>query len=189
MQRHRTFIAVPVSRPVREAASRVVARLHTTASDAKWVEPENLHWTLQFLGDVDDLGISAVCNAVAIAAAGIEPFDLVVRGVGAFPSADRPRTLWLGAGEGAQSMIELQAAIQNQLDPLGYQGEQRRYVPHITLGRAGRSGPSRSLADELAQLSEFEAGSMLVDEVTVYASKLKQGGPVYEALAQMPLSF
>ena len=107
---------------------------------------------------------------------------------GAFPAPDRPRTLWLGAGAGAQAMVALHGAIQRKLDRLGYRGEQRRYVPHITLGRAGRNSPPRPLVRELAGLAEFDAGSMLVDEVTVFASKLTPEGPRYEVLARAPLA-
>ena len=74
-----------------------------------------------------------------------------------------------------------------KLDRLGYRSEQRRFVPHITLGRAGRKGPTHSLVRELAALADYEAGSMLVDEVTVYSSRLGPDGPTYEPLARAPM--
>jgi 2'-5' RNA ligase len=184
----RTFIAVSASPEIRRAAGKLADLLRPTAGDVKWVATENLHWTLQFLGDVEELEIPAVCNAVSTAIESLESFDLAARGAGAFPAADRPRTLWLGAGAGAQAMVALHAAIQKKLDRLGYRGEHRRYVPHITLGRAGRNAPPRSLVRELAGLAEFDGGSMLVDEVTVYASRLGPGGPTYEVLARALLA-
>ena len=57
-----------------------------------------------------------------------------------------------------------------------------------TLGRAGRDTPARPLVRELAGLAEYDAGSMLVDEVTVFASKLTPEGPVYDVLARAPLA-
>ena len=186
--RIRTFIAVSASPEVRRAAQKLADQLRPVAGDVKWVAPENLHWTLQFLGEVEQLEIPAVCNAVSTAVAELECFDLEVRGAGAFPAADRPKTLWLGAGTGAQAMVALQGAIQKKLDRLGYRGEHRRFVPHITLGRAGRNAPARTLVRELAALAEFDAGTMLVDEVTVYASKLGPDGPTYESLAHAPLA-
>lgn len=184
----RTFIAVVTSPTIRRSATKVAETLRPVSGDVKWVTAENLHWTLQFLGDVDTLEITVVSDAVAKAAATIESFELECRGVGAFPAPDRPRTLWLGAGTGAQNMVALQAAIQARLDRLGYRGESRRYVPHITLGRAGRNAPPRSLVREIAGLAEFDAGTMLVDEVTVFSSHLKPEGPVYEVLARAPLA-
>ena len=97
----RTFIAVVASPEIRQATRKVADLLRPAAGDVKWVAPENLHWTLQFLGDVDVLEIPAVCNAVACATREVDTFELEARGVGAFPAPDRPRTLWLGAGAGA----------------------------------------------------------------------------------------
>jgi RNA 2',3'-cyclic 3'-phosphodiesterase len=184
----RTFIAVAASSEVRRSALGLMHQLRPVAGDVKWVAAENLHWTLQFLGEVDDLQLPEVCDRVAAAAAEIEAFGLAARGAGAFPSADRPRTLWLGAGAGGNDMIALQAAIERSLSEFGFRGESRRFVPHVTLGRAGRGRPPASLAAELAALADFDAGTMLVDEVTVYASQLTREGPIYDVLSHAPLA-
>lgn len=184
----RTFIAVIASPEIRRSAAKVAETLRPVAGDVKWVAAANMHWTLQFLGELDTLEIPVVSDAVVKAAATIEAFELECRGVGAFPAPDRPRTLWIGAGTGAQNMVALQAAIQARLDRLGYRGESRRYVPHVTLGRAGRNAPPKTLVREIAGLAEFEAGTMLVDEVIVFSSHLKPEGPVYEVLARAPLA-
>ena len=149
MPKTRTFIAVELAPDIRSRAQQVIRKLQPVAGDVKWVAPENMHWTLQFLGDVDDLETPAVCDVVAAAVADVEPFEIVVRGAGAFPSADRPRTLWLGAGRGANEMSTLQSAIELGLESLGFRGEARRFSPHVTLGRVGRGAPPRELADEL----------------------------------------
>ncbi len=184
----RTFIAVVASPEIRRSAAKITEMLRPVAGDVKWVTSENIHWTLQFLGELDSLEIPVVSDAVIKAAASVDAFELECRGVGAFPAPDRPRTLWIGAGTGAQTMVALQAAIQARLDRLGYRGESRRYVPHVTLGRAGRNAPPRTLVRELASLAEFDAGTMLVNEVTVFSSRLQPEGPVYEVLARASLA-
>ena len=186
----RTFIAVAASPEVRSAAVKLMNRLRgsAAATGVKWVAPDNLHWTLQFLGDVDERDIPEVCQAVATAATECEAFDIEARGAGAFPSADRPRTLWIGAGQGSREMALLQTAVERRLRKRGYRGEERRFIPHITLGRAGRKGQPQSLASELAELRDYDAGSMLVDEVTVYSSQLGPDGPTYDVLAHAPLA-
>jgi 2'-5' RNA ligase len=163
-------------------------RVSSAAASVKWVAPENLHWTLQFLGDVDERDIPEVCQAVATAASEVESFDIEAHGAGAFPSVDRPRTLWIGAGEGTREISVLHATVERRLRKRGYRGEERRFVPHITLGRAGRKGQPQSLASELAELADYDAGAMLVDEVTVYSSQLGPDGPTYDVLARAPLS-
>jgi 2'-5' RNA ligase len=188
MPRTRTFVAVETNHEIRQRAVEFVRQLAATAADVKWVLPENLHWTLQFLGDVDDLEIPSVCTAVAEAANEFEPFDLNALGAGAFPSADRPRTIWIGAGQGGAEMSALQKSIDRRLRKLGYRSEHRRFVPHLTLGRAGRHGRPASMASALANLQDFDAGSMLVDEVTIFASRLTREGSIYEPLSRAPLS-
>ena len=183
----RTFIAVAVTDEVRQRALELRRQLEPAAGDVKWVAAENLHWTLQFLGDVDDVELPRVCDGAVDAVRELEPFELSARGAGAFPSNDRPRTLWLGAGAGSEAMIRLQAAIEHWLRKLGYRGEARRYVPHLTLGRAGRNSRPHSLAKELAELADFDAGTMLVDEVTVFGSQLLCEGPEYRVLGRAPL--
>jgi RNA 2',3'-cyclic 3'-phosphodiesterase len=184
----RTFIAVPLAPDIRRRALEVIYQLQPVAGDVKWVEPDNMHWTLQFLGNVDDLETPAICDAIAEAVSDVEPFELIVEGVGAFPSADRPRTLWLGAGRGSNEMSTLQSAIELALEPFGFRGEKRRYRPHVTLGRAGRGDSPQELAELLATFADFSAGTMLIDEVTIFASLLTRQGPEYRVLAHASLS-
>lgn len=100
MSKIRTFIAVELSEDVREAAVLLADELRPAAGSLRWVAPENLHWTLQFLGDVEDADIPEVCRRVAEAAAALSSFRLSARGAGAFPHPGRPRTIWIGAGQG-----------------------------------------------------------------------------------------
>ena len=184
----RAFIAVELPAEVRHRAVDLLRRLRHSVSDVKWVEPENLHWTLQFLGEVGELEIPAICDAVAAAAAEHEPFELEAHGAGAFPTPDRPRTLWLGAGQGREALIALQASVADHLFKLGYRAEERRFVPHLTLGRAGRNVKAATLAAELAKLTDFDGGMMFVDEITVFPSPPSRNGPLYEPLGHLPLA-
>jgi len=185
--RLRTFIAVALPSDLRKRALAVAEQLAVVAPEVKWVEPQSLHWTLQFLGNVDEREIPEVCAAVAEGTHEHEPFDLEIRGAGAFPSPDRPRTLWLGVGQGRDAMIALQASIEKSLEPLGFRGEARRYTPHLTIGRPGRGEPPQALVSELATLTNFDGGTMLVDEVIVYSSERTRQGPEYSPLGFAPL--
>lgn len=185
----RTFIAVGVNDEIRAGALLAIEQLRATAPSFRWVAEENLHYTLHFLGDLTDQEVVDVCARVNRVADSCEPFSLQAAGVGAFPSVDRPRTLWVGAGRGAQEMIALQEALGQQLLDLGFRGENRRFVPHLTIGKlSGRGGrPPTDLASDLEKLATLDAGSMLVDQVTVFASKLHRDGPEYHVLARCDL--
>jgi 2'-5' RNA ligase len=85
--------------------------------------------------------------------------------------------------------VELQADIEDALRSLGFRGENRQFVPHLTLGRVGRgSDGGQVLAERLTKLADFDGGAMGVDVVTVYASELGPDGPTYHVLARAPLS-
>jgi len=165
-----------------------IGMLSLVQADIRWVAQDALHWTLQFLGDLDDDELAQVCRCVEGAVREQVPFHLAARGVGAFPTLARPRALWLGAGEGGDALCRLQAASGKALEGLGFRGERRPYVPHLTLGRVGRGRTDRQpLLERLAELTEFDGDAMRVDEVTVQASYPQRSGPVYQVLARAPL--
>jgi 2'-5' RNA ligase len=179
----RTFVAVEISGPIRAQAGELIAALGGTTADVKWVEPHNLHLTLKFLGEVHEREITQVCRTVARGAAQVDAFELEVRGAGAFPTAARPRTVWLGATVGAESMIVLHDRVEAALAELGYREEHRRFQTHLTIGRVRGSGPSiAELGQLLVEQADFEAGCMTVEKATVFCSTLTADGPIYEVI-------
>jgi 2'-5' RNA ligase len=188
MAKTRTFIAIEAIDEVHAAALTAIDRLRSTTTNVKWVEPDNLHWTLQFLGDLTDVEMAEVCLRAVRTAAKHEGFTVEGKGVGAFPSIQRPRTLWLGAGQGAEKIIALQSDIERALSSLGFRGENRAFVPHLTLGRVNRGDAGRALSERLAKLTDYDGGVMGVDAVTVFASELGRDGPTYHVLARGPLT-
>ena len=188
MSKTRTFVAIAASADVRERALQAITLLRESADNVKWVAKENLHWTLQFLGEVGDAEVAEVCRRVARVAERFEPFRLDAKGIGAFPKVERPRALWLGAGEGSETLCELQDAIEASLSVIGFRGERRRFVPHLTLGRVGRGnhGGDR-LVEKLQTLDRFDGETMQVENVIVYASELEREGPTYHVMARAEL--
>jgi RNA 2',3'-cyclic 3'-phosphodiesterase len=184
----RTFVAVEISQAIRARAGELIAALGGTTADVKWVEPHNLHLTLKFLGEVHEREIVEVCRAVQRGAEQVEPFELEVRGAGAFPTSARPRTVWLGAGEGAEQMVTLHDRVETPLAELGYREEHRRFEPHLTIGRVRGGGSGiAELGKFLQQHAQFAAGLMTVGKVTVFSSTLTPAGPIYEVLGTGPL--
>ena len=153
----------------------------------KWVEPQSLHWTLNFLGNVEQRETGEICAAVADAALEHEAFDLQVCGAGAFPTPDRPRTLWLGVGEGRDQMIAAAGLDRRvaRVARLPRRGPPLYATPHHRPPGPRRSAPE--LAVELAAMADYNGGKMLVDEVTIFSSELTRQGPVYDPLGFAPL--
>ena len=184
----RTFVAVEIGAAIRARAGQLIETLAAAGADVKWVEPQNLHLTLQFLGEVAVAEIPQVCAAVGRGTAAIGPFELEVRGAGAFPHPGRPKTIWLGAGSGQQQMIALHDAVEAALGKLGFRKEHRRFEPHLTLGRVRSGGPAvTELGQALRGQADFQAGTCHVAEVVVFSSELQPAGPLYSALGRAAL--
>jgi RNA 2',3'-cyclic 3'-phosphodiesterase len=184
----RTFVAVEIPVEVQDRAGKLIGSLQEAPAKVKWVAPRHLHWTLKFLGDVDMLEIPSVCQAVSRAVAPIVPFDIEARGAGAFPDPARPRTVWVGMGEGSDEMIELHDAIDRELAALGYRGENRRFRPHLTIGRVRQAHEgTRELARLIRENAEVPIGISTVYEVVVFSSELGREGPTHEPLCHVEL--
>jgi 2'-5' RNA ligase len=185
MGRLRTFIAIDLGKPIRDRLVTLQERLAQSGAPVKWVEIENLHVTLLFLGEVDERDVPAVCGAVAGVCKENAPFSLSVESVGSFPNTRRPRTLWVGIGAGAQEVCALHDGLEPPLLDLGcYRREERRYTPHITIGRVKTERPSDTLATALAKHAAWQAGEVFVREVLVLSSELTPKGPIYTVLSR-----
>lgn len=188
MSRTRTFIAIDPGKEIRARLVVLQNSLARTGAEVKWVEPENLHVTLLFLGEVGERDLPAVCQAVAEGAAAQAAFAMTVEGVKSFGNPRRPRTVWAGVGEGTQGVCALHDAIEGPLLDLGcYRREERQYTPHITLGRVKSDRPADTLAAALAKKASWQGGETLVREVHVMGSELTSQGPVYTVLSRAKL--
>ena len=186
MQTMRTFVALEMSPGVEAAATRLIAQLKKADAKVRWVEDENLHLTLHFLGDVLNTDLMRVCDTVQNVADQFEPFPIDICGVGAFPRVTQPRAIWLGVDvSGAKKLRELHFELRDALDAIGVHTDTRKYQPHLTLGRCKQSTPE--LTQQLNQFADFQAETMLVDELTVFASFVEAGHPTYDVLGRAPL--
>ena len=189
MQTIRTFVAVEVDKIVRRRAGELVQRLAQLTDDVRWVEPENMHVTLKFLGNVRAHDTVELCEAVEDAVCDLRPFDLEIQGLGAFPALDRPRTIWIGTADGGEALTGVFERVEDAVVELGYRPEPRRFTAHMTIGRVRRrSDRLDRLVEELDELKHESFGRTGVDAVTVFSSRLREDGPVYTAMSRGELS-
>jgi 2'-5' RNA ligase len=155
------------------------------AGEVRWVAPENVHLTLQFLGNAPEERLEEVKGAVAAAAAASRPLHLEVRGAGGFPNARRPRVIWAGLSGDVALLGPLAKDLGARLAPLGFPPEDRPFSAHLTLGRARNGAPG--LAGALAALEHAEGASFRAAELVLFRSHLSPKGPTYEAILRAPL--
>ena len=185
MARLRTFLAVDVGKTIRDRCVALQEVLGRSGAEIKWVEPENIHVTLLFLGEVQERDIHELCVAVADCCAEQGAFRISVETVGCFPNPRRPRVLWAGIGAGTQELVALHDALEPPLLDLGcYRREDRQYTPHITLGRVRGDRSTDKLAAALAKQAAWRGGDIEVREVQVLSSELTPKGPVYTVLSR-----
>ncbi len=186
-KRIRTFVALELPGSIKNRAVRMQGVLAQSVSDTKWVEAENMHITLKFLGEVLERDLYHVCRIAQRVARQHEPFELEVKGVGAFPHARRPRVLWAGVGAGNAALCALQEMLDREYAEAGWASEGRRFQPHVTLGRVRRPRANTELEGVFRRYEDWKAGRMEVDELVVLSSELTKQGPVYAVLARAPL--
>lgn len=185
MARIRTFIAVDLASGVKDRLIALQEQLGRAGSGVKWTRPENLHLTLLFLGDVDELEVVSICRLVQHRARKHAPFSLEVAGLGAFPNTRRPKILWAGIADGVAELCTLHADLEEGLLELGcYRREDREYTPHLTLGRLSHDDQADEWSPVLANHADWRGGNSPVDEVLVMASEMRKGGPEYSVLGR-----
>jgi RNA 2',3'-cyclic 3'-phosphodiesterase len=181
----RLFVAVPASEAVRAEAARVLAELSKTGADCKWVEPDHLHWTLHFFGEMPESMLSQIEGLLSEAADTQRPFKVKLGAAGGFPSSDSPRVVWIGLSEGEAEMERLASALRDKLKAADFVVEERPFRAHLTLGRV-RS--PKGLAGLAKALETAEASAeMGAERLCLMQSKLSSQGPTYVELFDAPL--
>jgi 2'-5' RNA ligase len=175
----RTFVAVELSEDVRRALRDVQARLRASGADVKWVEEENLHLTVKFLGEVQDERLVNVIAAMRLAVASLTTFSVSIGGIGAFPSLTRPRVVWAGLQAGGEPFKALRERVETAMDDIGFPREGRAPHPHVTLGRVRDPRRLKRLPELLKAEPTETLGTMTVEKLTVMASQLSPKGPRY----------
>ena len=188
MQSLRIFLAIDVSSGVKTRANDLIDQWSESGAAVKWVSNEQMHLTLNFLGDVPVEETPAVCRIAKEVAASHPSFGLTVKGAGAFPNLNSPRVVWLGVEEGSDPLKALQRDLEQRLGQAGFAIENRSYSPHLTLGRVMKSGGSlEELTAWIRRTQHYNAGPTRVDEVLVMSSVQERGASLYHVVCRAPL--
>jgi 2'-5' RNA ligase len=187
----RTFIAVELPEPLKLCLKQVQNQLSSACSSkTRWVEPQNIHLTLKFLGNVDISKIKEIEVSLREAASGIRPFSLNLAQLGAFPNLRNVQIVWLGLGGEIEILKDLQRRVESCLIPLGFPCENRPFTGHLTLAR---------LKDYASQQERQELGDLIartkielnlpveVKSVSLIKSTLTPRGPLYDRMCEIDL--
>ncbi|HEX9691018.1 MAG TPA: RNA 2',3'-cyclic phosphodiesterase [Gemmatimonadales bacterium] len=178
----RLFVAINLPDAVRRRVWDATASLRSAALPVRWGQPEGLHVTLKFLGEVAADRERELTDAVRACVAGVRPFSVGIAGCGAVPTAARPRVVWIGC-EASPPLELLQDRVERAMNALGYPNEGRVFRPHLTLGRARRDARSPAFAGFDALAAEVIVDEVFtVTSVDLMRSVLGRAGARYERL-------
>ncbi|MEM2109203.1 MAG: RNA 2',3'-cyclic phosphodiesterase [Candidatus Odinarchaeota archaeon] len=181
----RAFIAVDVDE------SSVVAKISAVKKSVedenvkiKFVEDNNLHLTLKFLGEVEEDLIPRIVETLSNLKH--PSFKVELRGVGYF-TPSYPRVLWIGIEEGGEKLSRLSAIIDDEISQLGFKKEGKNFTPHLTIGRIKYVKNRHRLADKIQGLKDTVLGSFNVENFKLKRSTLTPKGPIYETIREFRL--
>ena len=183
----RGFIAVDISREIRNAITRVQSTFQVREPRVNWVEPDNLHLTLKFCGLIDDPDILGIAEVLKQQFQGSGSFPLYCEGVGTFPDMNaksyvHPRVIWVGAHVNDSFLERVQRLDLELMEQVGLRPESRLFHPHITLGRVKTTRDLDNLKAEIVKHKDTDFGECLVSKVILYESKRSPKGPIYTSL-------
>ncbi len=183
----RAFVGVRIDPQMAQKISEVQSQLKRHLSGVRWVGTGNLHFTLKFLGPVEEEKIRLVADALERALRLFPRFPILARGIGVFPDIRKPRVLWVGL-EGS-SLASLAMGVETALEAIGFARETRGFKPHLTIGRwRSFNGRPELLRNELDNWQGYNFGQSWVEEVVFFQSILKAEGAIYSPLRVIRLS-
>lgn len=179
----RSFLAFRLPGEIQAIVSRVSEDAKRSSMDARWVNVANIHLTVVFLGGILLENVEPIGEVVARVCRRHGPFHILLRGVGQFGGRRDPRVLWIGLEGDIERMGHFRDGLLKRLKPFGIKQENRKFRPHLTLGRFRKGpGPGSSLDDFLSRHLDLTSPLFTLGELALFKSELKPGGAVYSVL-------
>jgi 2'-5' RNA ligase len=159
-----------------ESVVALLVRLNPGLPGVRWLEPEQIHLTLAFLGNVDPAKDEHLCDHLSAIQFG--PFFLPLQRLGTFPGKGDPKILWIGVGRGHPHLFQLHKKVTDAALGAGLEPDLRPWHPHITLARCQNVSAS-TLRPFLHKNAEYDAGLVPVNEFHLKSSRLTPVGSIY----------
>lgn len=184
MELIRSFIAFDIDDEniIREL-TKIQSALLECGADIKPVEPENIHITIRFLGEITPAMVEKVYGEMTRVI--FSPFDVEIKGLGAFPSIRHINVIWAGIGKGAVELRNIYYQLEPNLQKIGLRPDDKGFSPHITIARV-RSGRRREeIAEIIRRYESYRFGVIKARCLRLKKSVLTSKGPIYSTLKEV----
>ncbi len=182
----RAFLAVELPADIRRALTHLQSQLAQPRADVKWTEEANLHVTMRFLGEITEQQRQGLEEMLRGAASHHPVATIQLTGLGAFPSLESPRILWIGVGEGKDWLTQLAGEFERELVLLGFAKEERPFAAHVTLGRVRSPRGRAQLMAAMRESAWRPPEPFCATHLTLFQSTLTSAGARYTPLASFP---
>jgi len=189
MEQIRSFIAIELPDELKNKLFQLEAQLKSDKQSwVKWVNPNSIHLTLKFLGNIAIDRVEEITKSMEEVAKGIPPFCLKIEELGVFPNLRRVQVTWIGIDGEIDKLSQLQKGIESKLTRLGFAPESRPFTPHLTLARlrTQASPDERQIFGQLIANTRFDIDyTMEVDAVSLMKSQLTREGAIYNRIVRL----
>ena len=182
----RAFSAIELPSIIVKSLGEIQDNLRDTTNKITWVKPDNIHLTMKFLGNIETDKAHAIEKILKNIVSQISIGKLSVEGVGAFPTINNPRVIWVGI-EDDKNLLKIYTQLEDGLASLGFKKEDRPFKPHLTLGRVKFLKDKKGLKERLEKLADIKLASFIVDSLILFKSELTPEGSLYTKLKEVKL--
>lgn len=182
----RCFISIEIPETIKQNIGNFIETLKKRDADVRWVENKNIHLTLKFLGKTPEKLLSPLYESLQNIAISYKPLYIRICKTGVFPNKKYPRVIWIGI-EDSEILKRLQRDIEDSITLLGFQKEEKAFLPHLTIARVRSQKRIESLMTELDNYKEKDFGVFEVTGIKLMRSELKPTGAEYYCIFEIPL--
>lgn len=150
---------------------------------ASWSQPESIHLTVKFFGNVDQTKVPSISSALAKAVQEFSAIKISVGGTGVFPRPSRPQVLWIGIDDATGALAQLQERVETECARQGFPKEGRAFRPHLTIARIRKPHNANRLAEAHLH-TDFPAIELVLNELVLFRSELSPKGSKYTPLSR-----
>ncbi len=182
----RSFIAIELDKTVKSALADLQKKLKKNMAGIKWVNPENIHLTLKFLGDIKEESTEQITTTMEKISSHYNSFNVEIKGLGLFPNMRSPRVLWAGINN-TDILEPFQNEIDHGMEPIGFKRESRKFSPHLTLGRFKVLSGKKEIQQAVQHHENDSFGVVHVRSLLLMKSELHPEGAKHTKIREISL--
>ena len=185
MSQIRAFLAIDLDDDLKPKIHKIIKEFKQIDADIKYVDLQNLHFTLKFFGDIDTDGIDLISSKIENVIKDFDSFNIKIKGCGAFPNTNRIKVIWVGLDED-EILKNLHDRLDKEFNSIGFDLD-KKYSSHLTIGRMKSAKGKADVKKTMETNKTVDIGTMEVNTIILKKSTLTPSGPIYEDLIEYRL--